>query len=67
MATATTLRVALGTEPQKGEQRAADALSHFAEEASAERANPGRGILWGLFLGGGLWMGIFELISLVKH
>ena len=59
--------MALGTEPQKGEQRAADALSHFAEEASAERANPGRGILWGLFLGGGLWMGIFELISLVKH
>jgi hypothetical protein len=67
MATATTLRAALGEEAQKGEQGAADMLSYFAEEASAERVNAGRGMLWGLFLGGGLWIGVFALVSLVKH
>ena len=52
-------------EPQQGEPGVADMLSRFAGEASAERVNPGRGVLWGLFLGGGLWIGIFVLASLL--
>ena len=67
MTSTTTLNAALGAKPQKGEQGAVDMRPYFAEEASTERVNPGRGILWGLFLGGGLWVGIFALVSLVKH
>jgi hypothetical protein len=66
MATATTMTFAPSAEPQKGEPGATDMLSCFALEASAERIKPGQGVLWGLFLGGGLWIGIFALIFWFK-
>jgi hypothetical protein len=42
-------------------------LQYFAEKASAERLNPGRGILVGLLLAGALWIGIFALVSFFKR
>ena len=61
MPTTAALRVSSAVERQRDEPGAADMLSHFAAVASAERDNPGRGMLWGLFLGSGLWVGIFAL------
>lgn len=49
------------------EQGAVDMLPYFAEEASNERVNLRRGVLWGLFLGFCLWMGICGFLYLVKH
>lgn len=66
MATATTLTAAPRLESQKGAPATADMLDSFAIEASAERVNPGRGLLWGLFLSGGLWVGIFALVFYFK-
>jgi hypothetical protein len=48
------------------EQGAADMLPYFAEVASTERVNLRRGVLWGLFLGFCLWIGIFGVFWLVK-
>jgi hypothetical protein len=42
-------------------------LPYFAEKASEERVNPGRGVLVGLLLAGALWIGIFALVSFFKH
>jgi len=67
MPTVATLKVALGAESKVGEQGVADALSYFAEEASAQRTNPGRGILWGIFLAGGLWVGMFAIVFLIRR
>ena len=67
MSTAPTPRTALRREPDKGEQGAAGMLPYFAEKASAERVNPGRGILWGVLLAGGLWIGIVALYFLVER
>jgi hypothetical protein len=67
MSTATTLRTAPGSETDKTEQGAAGMLPYFAEKASAERLNPGRGILWGILLAGGLWIGIVALYFLVER
>jgi hypothetical protein len=63
MATATIVTLVTAFEPQTGEPGVDDRLSYFADEASAERVNPGRGALWGLVLGGGLWIGIFAVAA----
>ena len=67
MRTEAKARVAPRAEPQKGESGSADMLPYFAEKASAERVNPGRGVLVGLLLAGALWIGIFALVSFFKR
>jgi len=67
MRTSAKPRVAPGTEPQKGESGSPDMLPYFAEKASAERVNPGRGVLLGLLLAGALWIAIFALVSFFKR
>jgi hypothetical protein len=67
MRTAGNPKVPPRTESQKGESGSAGMLQYFAEKASAERLNPGRGILVGLLLAGALWIGIFALVSFFKR
>jgi hypothetical protein len=66
MSSAPKLRTAPGAKPDKTEQ-GAEMLRYFAEEASVGRVNPARGVLWGVLLAGGLWMGIFALYFLLNR
>ena len=67
MRTKAKLKVAQEVEPQRGQADAADMLPYFAEKASAERVNPGRGVLLGLLLAGALWVAIFAFVSFFKR
>ena len=67
MPTTTFPGVEPAVEPEKGEAILESRLPYFADQASAERVNPGRGVLLGLLLGGGMWIGIFTLVSFLKR